>query len=553
MCELLFRDVWPRMSEDEQGVVRDFMATMRVSESHALRQHLCCDAFEVTLDSATDEQTPFSENRVWEGFRRVRNRLQKHYPEQVIFACIEQLNERPPDRIQHWRFYPPWRLLLLIKWASAYGDYISPGRRPLTPKDFNYLVNLMHDLEGMQRPPARFEDLFLFFRKMAFQQFWLQSELNPSAFGRQSLLFNHLVETHSLKKWFRERHSLTVTQFIDLASILIAACVAGQARSVTVDSLHAMCGKHDKTVIRRFLDLLSVDFDQLRTSLLAPQARAYTVSREMYENTPLRRTPLLRYRNTYYPFYPTLLSRSLETLAYDTLRDRDAQQFMDKFAPVFEKYVGASVSRIGLPILTEQELKATTGRGKVVDYVITSGSARVLLDAKGVEMAYLGMVDDDPEIVRDKTKASIFKGIEQGFDTVTSLNRVHPQTGDSEDYLIVVTFKDLLIGNGKLFHESVATEKLDELVSRYGGHAPIPFEHMYFMSIDDFDVMASAIAAGCINLTAMLRHAVEVDSKYQTAKFVFGQHIYDVCPSLKTPDWLSTEFRNVLDRCRPTN
>ncbi|GAH92983.1 unnamed protein product, partial [marine sediment metagenome] len=39
--------------------------------------------------------------------------------------------------------------------------------------------------------------------------------------------------------------------------------------------------------------------------------------------------------------------------------------------------------------------------------------------------------------------------------------------------------------------------------------ASIPFEHMYFMSIDDFDLLTSGIASGGINLTEILDHAVK--------------------------------------------
>jgi hypothetical protein len=105
--------------------------------------------------------TGFDEERVNEAFRRVRNRLKKHIPEEVILACVRKLNQKSADNIWHMRFYPPWRLLLLIKWTLVHGDYLSPRRRRISTSDFNYLLNLMHDLEGRLRTPIEYPNIFL--------------------------------------------------------------------------------------------------------------------------------------------------------------------------------------------------------------------------------------------------------------------------------------------------------------------------------------------------------------------------------------------------------
>ena len=134
-----------------------------------------------------EEISEFREERVNEAFRKVTNRIKKHYPLEIISACIKKLNEQPKDRIQHLRNYPPWRLLLLIKWTFLHGEYLSPYRKKLTVNNFNYLLNLIHDLEGRLRFPGQYENILLFFRNMAFQQFWLQHEFSMVDFARQSL------------------------------------------------------------------------------------------------------------------------------------------------------------------------------------------------------------------------------------------------------------------------------------------------------------------------------------------------------------------------------
>ena len=75
-------------------------------------------------------------------------------------------------------------------------------------------------------------------------------------------------------------------------------------------------------------------------------------------------------------------------------------------------------------------------------------------------------------------------------------------------------------------------------------------KHMYFMSIDDFDLLTSGIASGAIDLIQMLEHAVKSDKLMESKKFDFRQHIYDKYPKTKAPVWLIDECKYILDCCR---
>lgn len=500
------------------------------------------------------KENSFDEERVNKAFRRVRNRLRKHYPEEIILACMKKLNEQPQGRIQHLRMYPPWRLLLLVKWAFIYGEYLSPRRRHLSVRDFNYLLNLMRDLEGCLRMPREYENIFLFFRNMAFQQFWLQHELNLASFARQSILFGRLDKEHPFQERFVEKCGISIPEFIELAMMLMTRFIVGKEMSVTADWFKSVADKYEAGTIQRFLDLLSRDLDSLKTFLLKTQQPNRKVSYEVYEKTPLREAPLLKHNSKYYPFSPELLARSLETFIYDTLRSDDPAEFMNKFGSIFERYVGSSISNMRIRFFNEKELmRIVPGVGKLVDYLLIDKNARVFIDAKGVEMSYLGMVGHQPEVIKDKTKNSVIKGIQQGFETVKRLEDVNgideTESGKAESYLIVVTFKDLFVGNGTDFYEYVAKYTLDRLVNQNGGLAPILFEHMYFMSINDFDLLAGAIASGGISLAQILEHAVTADALPQTKKFTFGQHIYDICPKAELAKWLVDESEYIRDCC----
>ncbi len=265
-------------------------------------------------------ESRFNEERANLAFRKVRNRLRKHLPFEIISACIKKLDEQPANRIQHLRMYPPWRLLLLIKWTFIYGEYLSPNRKKLTVNDFNYLLNLMHDFEGSLRLPHEYDNIFLFFRNMAFQQFWLQHEFNMAYFARQSLLFGKLDNEHPFKRMFFEKCGVSLCEFIELAMMIMTRFTVEKQTSVTSNWFRTVADKYKPGTIQKFLDLLSIDFDSLRIKLIKEKQPKRKISYEAYEQTPLRGNPLLKHDSRYYPFSAELLARCLETFIYDTLR-----------------------------------------------------------------------------------------------------------------------------------------------------------------------------------------------------------------------------------------
>jgi len=497
----------------------------------------------------------FSEERSNEAFRKVRNRLKKHYPEEIVLACISKLNEQPQDRIEHLRRYPPWRLLLLIKWTFIYGEYLSPYRKKLNTENFNYLLNLVHDFNGSLRLPSEYENIFLFFRNMAFQQFWLQQSFSMPNFARQRLLFGKLESTHTFKIKFLEKCGISISDFIELSTILMTRFTIEKQKSVSIEWFKTVADKYEIGTIRRFFDLLSIDFNSLRRKLQNEKQANRKVSYEAYEKTPLMETPLIRINSVYYPFSPELIARCLETFIYDTLKSDNPNEFMNQFGSVFEKYVGYLISKTGITNFTEKDLvQNLDGTGKVVDYLLIDNGSRIYIDAKGVEMAYLGMVGHQPEIITDKTKTSLIKGISQGIETAKRLNSIdiinETRVEKGNNYLLIVTFKEMFVGNGIEFYNYVAKETLDRLLTDNENRVLIPFQNMYFISIDDFDLLMGGIASREIELTQILEHAIKSDTDPLTMKFTFGQHISDRYPKLPYPSWLMEECKAIIESCR---
>lgn len=493
--------------------------------------------------------------KAYASFKIVRNRLRKYFPEDIVLACVAELNNKSRDRLERLRQFPPWMLLLLAKWALLHGDYLSPNRRHLATNEFNSLINLMHDFGGAARLPSDYAHWWLFLRNVAFQQFWLQIPPNGGTLARQNDIFCRLPENHEFQTSFKAKTGLSICAFVDLSFLLLTRVLTSNEPFVEKTWFAPIAGLYPPEVVDRFLALISADFSSLSRMVGQLENQSRSMLYEYYERTPLLRSPLLRIAQRYYPIAPEVLFRCLETFVYDSLRDIDPEKFMQRFGAVFERYVRKTLEYMHPDVITEKRLEEVLpGTGKVVDFSLLEKDTILLVDAKGVEMHYLGMIGHRPEIVRDKTKASVIKGIQQGFETAIRLRQLGELNGvridEAKLFLMIVTFKDLYLGNGLDFYESVAKETLDALASKYR-ELPIPYEHMYFVSIDDLDLFSECVRRGPESWSQRILMARGADAVGQTKKFTFGQHIKDWCPDVGLSSRVNKEFDAVIGRLAP--
>jgi hypothetical protein len=233
---------------------------------------------------------------------------------------------------------------------------------------------------------------------------------------------------------------------------------------------------------------------------------------------------------------------------YDRLREDDAQWFVNAFGPVFEKYVERLVNHLELSFLTEGQIKSALGtkHKKLVDFIIMDGNSKIFVDAKGVEMTYLGQVSDNLYDIQRATDSSLIKGIKQGCSVADSNKNITEIDGiklpaENENYLIIITYKELYIGNGRVFRDLLGESVMAQLRG-CDGFDLIPMEHMYFMSIKEFEILAQAVHEKKIGLQESLRKAVAADSAWNTRKLVFTQHLEDEAWPDGIPEFLDDEF-----------
>jgi len=492
----------------------------------------------------------FSPASAFAAFKRIRNRIRRHFPEEIIFACIEKLHCRDKTSIKELTQFPPWYLLLLIKWTILNGDFLSPERRRLSSKDFTYLINLIHDLNGWVRLPSHYDNTFLFFRNVAYQQVWFQEENYPRL-ARQSLMFGNLNKEHPFRDAFFKKIGLTIEQFIQLATITFSKFLEKDEPFITTDWFKSVRRTFPPNTIDIFLSTICSDIDHLRAFLTEKQKKSRDISYEFHEQTPLKYYPLLNYKDKYYCFSKEVLYHAFQDFIYDTLRSEAPESFMNKFGGIFESYVNKGLLYSGVNFIDEKRLKEKIAAdGKIIDFLLIEDDANVFIDAKGVELAHLGMVSHKSEVVQDKTRSSVIKAITQGYETAISLDAMpntHHLISGKVNYLLVVTYKDLYIGNGQDFYENIAKDKLDRIIQEKGKNW-IPFENMYFISIDDFELLIQCAKDRNMGISGLLRKAVKADSTPENKKLIFRDHVYSECENAKIPEYLNEEFDKIFSQ-----
>jgi hypothetical protein len=426
-------------------------------------------------------------------------------------------------------------VILCHPWKTFFQGKVIPKQ------EFLSLLGKMHALgsKSTARMPSEYMHYHLWLRNISYQQFLYQSEFNGAVFARQSLLFDKLPDDHSFRTEFKKSTGILLSDFFELSAMLLARFMEAPNAPIATSWFSPVAHRYDSTIIRKFLDVLSCDLSSLREYLIEGNSSRKHRSSELYEETQFLKFPLLKIGDQYHVWHPMLFSRGLEYFVYDLLRTPNPSGFMNKFGDIFENYVHRSIDYLGLPYLREEQIQTLlTGTGKVTDFLITEDGANIFVDAKGVEMAYLGKVSHIPDVILDKVETSALKGIEQGFQIVRrlsaqgALSQTFPAT--TENYLLIITFKELYLGNGKDFYDAIARDKIDVLIGN-GNTPPIPLENIYFLTVDDMDHFANCVNKREVRFVDFIRKAVKEDRSANTKKFHFRQHLSEIGTNLGLP------------------
>ncbi len=235
---------------------------------------------------------------------------------------------------------------------------------------------------------------------------------------------------------------------------------------------------------------------------------------------------------------------SMSNFIYDILKEKDGEAFSSVFGRVFEKYIAVGLDYASCKYFSERELKKFYPDSLVVDYLLPFSDAPVLIESKGIEMSPLARVAEDARVVNNNLRNSVMKAIKQGFtlaSQIKSNSKIPGLDAAGEFYLLIVTFKDLFLGNGDQFFRMLgAAAEIEEFI-RESQLLPnsIAFNHIYLMSIREFEWLIYVSHHHGRSIPEILKQVVSADANPPNRKLQLGQHLAHIYGEIKAPEFVT--------------
>lgn len=473
----------------------------------------------------------------------IRNRLRQFEAGSLLRITVDRLHAVRNLDVDLIRVTPPWNLLLLVKWTLRWGEF-NPRLPAATSNDFARLMNMIHDLHGRVRMPSEYDDIFTFLKCVACQQFWLQQGIGAGKLGRQVLLY----DTPLIRQLFKRHTGVELDEFLAISFSVLSYFMANPGRPVVARSHFDLIARaYSPEAVDRSLSLLSLDLEGAREFLERSDVK-YRDNEEfqLYEQTPLKLRPMLRIGESFVCYSPNLLTVSLASLVYDILKDVESAAFSAEFGEPFERYVGLGISHLGVPFSTEADLRCAFGDCRLVDFVVPSDGINVMIEAKGIEMNPQARVSPNWWYVGNSLRDSVVKAVTQGLVTANKIVN-GGLTGASvanSFHLLIVTFKDLYVGNGERFFRGQVRQQIETFAA---GKAldltHLPFERIHIVSIDEFDALMDAVRSSGRSLGSLLNAIVDADK--QDRKLQLRQNLEAIVGALRIPGYASRPFEEM--------
>ncbi len=456
-------------------------------------------------------------------FKNIRNRIRRLDGGLLLEALLNLLHHPDAASIERRPQFRVWHLLLLIKWTIQYGSWSNRAYlKPATEYRVCQLVNRTQELGEKIGYYTTLQETELFLRCLSYQQFWVQrDESIPIGLCHQLMMFGSLSKDHPHYVMFKQITSLSVDDFIDLSTYLLCEILNSKNRTgkkipIFVESFSRIEPAYGSKTIRDFLDSISITLSDGRDWLQQHSIYYDNITEEYFEQSPLMRYPLIKVGDTYLVISDVLLKTALSTFVADVLRDHGTQWFMRKFGSMYEELLNASLSSIGLDFITENDLIQHFGqqRGrKFVDFVVSDKGCNIFIEAKGVSLRWDVMVTDIPEKIAKRSETSIEKGIRQAYNLAANLLPGTTvggiEVGYGDNFLLLVTFKDTYLCNGQFYYNNIDSGVIDEIIANEGKGELIPLSHIFFISVDELEILMGQIAHGPKSLSEWLSTAVD--------------------------------------------
>lgn len=480
----------------------------------------------------------------------VKSKIRIYNSETFISQCRDYNLQKFKDNLDMLRHHP-WIVNLCIKWAAL---NIKENRavKVSNPQIMNEILQLAYEV--MTSIPVGLNDsngIDFFFRNNLYQQLMYQTSNTEHHISREAFIFGRLDTSHKLTRRFSELTNLSFEHF-SMLSIIFSYSISNSntvIKKITPDFFSLFSPYISRKEICNFLDLLSISYNELPE--FCKRKTTQSPLKEYFLPSPFLEKPLIKYNDSYLLLHTQLTLASLQTFIYDLLRRDDPKKFMDSFGSLFENVIKDIINESGTKYINESSIKKHLPQeNKVVDFLLPHEEANIFIDAKGVEIHERGMVTLEHSEISGRIKNSVLKTIEQAH----SVNREIFKSPElitefkSESYILCITYKNLMLGNGTFLEKSYATDGISKIRKKHDKSYQIPDSNIFCINIEEFEYLMSSCKKYGRHPYEVLRYAVQMNRNPSDAVFLFIQHLNKFFGQVARSEMIRKTGMDLLER-----
>lgn len=454
-------------------------------------------------------------------FNPIRNQIR-----QFTYASLSnELLSLLKHQEQQPQFTAFWHPLVLLKWAMEFAEQ----KRPFKLAQRQDVAKLLRMVEELEMSHATFDlrrngRVSKTFSILAFQQFTYQEKAFLDTFSRQFVLFKQLKHKYDIAAAFEASTGLSIEQLLKIFRILWAFILNDVS---DVYKYHGYIGKplikglidlYGLEIVLRFINLLSVSRETIQSAVREDTRQVRDYALQVFDVSFFTRKPLFTYEGTAIVPHRAILNQTFSYFIYDYMKHRD-EQFTTELGARMEKYMQAGLVEVGITHTTEGQLRKKLGREhKVVDFVI---DGCVLVEAKAIELKPYVSVNPEDRLLSQELRQTIGKAY---ATQMLSVAKTLPK--DVERYGIIVTYKDLYLGNSTdIWEQFLESETLRVFGDLQESQSLLPVENLFFMDLHTWDMLLQVLKENEVSLVSLLEAVKEADSAPRTKLMYFAMHL----------------------------
>ena len=469
----------------------------------------------------TANAVPLPKRGIEDAYKSILNRLRKYSATSIADLALQILWNSPSGEAEEVRS-APWLTLLLVKWAIQDNLVQLRVGPPIPPVVFDNLRQELWKLQGPNHDEK--PNVWVMLRYLVHVQVEFQRS-ESWGFLRWPALYARLEKGSTNRKQFFESMGLEPEDFLDLVHGLYAPVLLRQM-PIGKDYLSPFRSTYGNKVDRIY-ELFVRELHSLRQEMQSEAAQRIRGKQELYEFPYLRRFPFLRLRDgRLHCWHPRVFARGLEDAVQLRLSNL-GEDYVNEFSRVFEQYIIELATGCGLPMLDEATYKTQMGgHTPAVEVIFEGDGCNIFVEAKMSLFNDDVLLQDNEQVIYHKTK-QIRKAIKQGWKVGELIRQPESNFGarfqKGLDFLIVVTNRELHLGTGERMQMLYPPGEFN--YPDADAQQRLPLSNVFIVSIEDFERTVGCVAAGELNLSAVLKDAVAANQSGDTARMFFYEFL----------------------------